>query len=284
MSQNFDQKNLPATSAATPAEKQLTAFQSITSFVEAQRMAGALASSSLVPREYQGRVDNCLVAIELAHRTGSSVLAVMQSVDMIHGKPSWKSTYIIAAINSCGRFSPLRFRLGDPEASQEIDYTYWEGEKPNRQKKNGKVKIQNRECIAYAVDRETGEVIEGPPVSILMAVNEGWYTRSDSKWKTMPDLMLRYRSATLFGRLYAPDILLGMQSDDEMKDVTPMREVEPSADNSAPSAVEKINSKLKSKKAAQTVIEAKAVETPAEVAPLPEVVPTGESDNAGEFF
>ena len=37
----------------------------------------------------------------------------------------------------------------------------------------------------------------------------------------MPDLMLRYRAATFFGRLYAPDLLMGMQTADESMDIRP---------------------------------------------------------------
>jgi hypothetical protein len=56
-----------------------------------------------------------------------------------------------------------------------------------------------------------------------MAVAEGWYTKNGSKWRTMPELMLRYRAAAFFGRLYAPDILMGMHSDDEVRDIGPQR-------------------------------------------------------------
>ena len=35
----------------------------------------------------------------------------------------------------------------------------------------------------------------------------------------MPELMFQYRAASFFGRLYAPDILKGMQTVDEVKDV-----------------------------------------------------------------
>jgi hypothetical protein len=58
-----------------------------------------------------------------------------------------------------------------------------------------------------------------------MAKREGWYSRRDkygnetSKWQTMPELMLRYRAAAFFGRLYAPEILMGMQANDEVEDI-----------------------------------------------------------------
>ena len=44
----------------------------------------------------------------------------------------------------------------------------------------------------------------------------------------MPELMLRYRAAAFFGRLYAPDVLMGVYSADEVveivaQDITPAR-------------------------------------------------------------
>ena len=157
-------------------------------------MAKALCSSNLVPKDYQGPNGhaNALIALEMAQRVGASPMAVMQNMHIIHGRPSWSSSFIIASLNSCGRFSPIRFEMtGEGDAA---------------------------ECRAWAIDN-TGERLEGPPSSIAMAKAEGWATKNGSKWKTMPELMLRYRAAAFFGRLYAPDILMGMHSDDEVKDM-----------------------------------------------------------------
>lgn len=156
-------------------------------------MATALASSTVVPKDYQGNVANCLVALELANRVGVSPLMVMQNTDIIHGRPSWKSTFIIAAINGCGLYSPLRFELSGTGDE-------WG-------------------CVAVATDLRSGEVVRGPRISIAMAKAEGWYGKSGSKWKTMPELMLQYRSAAFFGRLYIPHILQGMHSSDEHEDI-----------------------------------------------------------------
>lgn len=55
-----------------------------------------------------------------------------------------------------------------------------------------------------------------------MARAEGWSTKTGSKWKTMPELMLRYRAAAMFGRLYVPDLLVGIQSQEEVVDIEPV--------------------------------------------------------------
>ena len=86
--------------------------QQPTSFETAQREAKALSSSDLVPQQYKGNVANTLVALEIAHRIGASPLMVMQNLHIIHGRPSWSSTFVIAAINGSGKFTALRF-VGD---------------------------------------------------------------------------------------------------------------------------------------------------------------------------
>lgn len=179
---------------ASSAEQERVPTEAEVNFSLAQRMATAFSKSSLVPDTYKNNMPNCLIAIEIAQRTGSSPLMVAQNLHVIQGRPSWSSSYIIAAINSCGRFGPLRFRMTG------------EGD--------------SLTCVAWTTDNANGEVLEGPPVSMAMAKAEGWVNKSGSKWKTMPDLMIRYRAAAFFGRLYAPEILMGMQSSEEVIDVS----------------------------------------------------------------
>jgi hypothetical protein len=188
----------------TVTEKNLSPYSGgAGDFETAQRMAKSLAESDIVPQAYKGKIANCLVALEIANRTRSSVLAVMQNLNMIHGKPSWSSQYVIAAINSCGRFEPLKFEM----------------KRPGKKTVSG-ITFEEIICEAVAIDKNTGEKVVGPPASIEIAIAEGWYQKAGSKWKTMPEVMVRYRAATFFGRLYCPEILLGMQSEDEARDVT----------------------------------------------------------------
>src|SRR5690606_6564867 len=80
------------------------------------------------------------------------------------------------------------------------------------------VEVGNILRVALAVEKETGEPIESSAVSIEMAVKEGWYTKNGSKWQTMDDVMLRYRTASFFGKLYAPELLMGLQTVEEIHD------------------------------------------------------------------
>lgn len=187
-------------------------------FALAQRAANALAMSELVPKAYQKNAPNCLIAIDISRHLGISPLMVMQNLHIIHGRPSWSSPFIIGAINSGRRFSPLMFeivKLG----KRVIEYTEWTGQPGSRRPKAAKIEVEDMSCLAYATDLKSGQRIDGPKVTIEMAVREGWYHKNESKWQTIPDLMIRYRSAAFFGRIYAPEILMGFQTIEETIDI-----------------------------------------------------------------
>lgn len=172
----------------------INAFASTDAFEGAQRMAKALAASTLMPEAYRKSIPNTLIAIELASRIGASVLMVAQNLDVIHGRPAWRASFLIATVNACGRFSPLRYRWQGTEGRDD-----WG-------------------CRAVAKDAQTGDECLGPLVTINTAKKEGWYQRNGSKWQTLPELMLTYRAATFWARVFAPELSLGMRTGDEVID------------------------------------------------------------------
>ena len=176
-------------------------FSGIAAFDAAQRMAKALCSSSLVPKEYQGQqgLANSLIALEIAGRMRLSPLVVMQNMTPIHGRPTWSSKFLIATVNASGRFSPLRFVFDAKE--------------------------QPSSCYAVATDKATGEVLEGETITLELARKEGWWSRKDrqgnetSKWQTMTGQMLRYRAAAWWSNVYCPEIALGLITQEEALDI-----------------------------------------------------------------
>ena len=163
-----------------------------------QRQSKFLSASTLVPKEFQNNMANCAIGLNIAKRLGADPFMVLQNIDIIHGRPSFRATFLIAMVNASGRFSPLQFEMSG------------EG--------------LGRGCVAKSTVRETGESVEGPQITMAMAKAEEWSTKVGSKWLTMPELMLRYRAAAFFARIYAPDITLGMQTSEEATDIEPPRQ------------------------------------------------------------
>lgn len=247
---------MPTQAPATTALSNSTGIFQFSSFAETMQAAQILSNSSLVPKDYrcfiptkeygklqydnQGNVigennpnatANCLIALNMANRMGYDPLMIMQNLYIIEGRPAWSSQFIIAAINACGKFSPLRFEIVN-HGMTDVEYTVTQGYGKNKTSENVKTQIENVSCVAWAIEKATGERIESAKIDMVMAIKEGWYQKNGSKWQTMPDQMLRYRAAAFFGRIYAPEILMGIYSADEVRDfvdVTPEPAPQPAA-------------------------------------------------------
>jgi len=238
-----EQPQVPLTPVTLPASNEVIrmSMDTVQGMEALQRAANLLSSSTLVPESYRrwtfdrdgNRVGdnpsglaNCVVALNMSTRMGADPLMIMQNMHVIEGRPSWSSVFIIASINQCGRFTPLRFDISDPGELVEVSYKYTEWErvqgKDKKQPvdKTGTMKVRHQTCRAWAIEKATGQRLDGPEVSIQMALDEGWMQKKGSKWRTMPEVMLRYRSASLFGKLYAPELLMGLQSREELEDIS----------------------------------------------------------------
>lgn len=191
--------NEMSTALATKAEDAVGIYESTESYANAWKIAINLSKSQLVPKNFQGRPEDCIIALDLAQRMKASPFAILQNMYIVQSKPSFSAQFLIACINQSKRFSPLMFK--------EI------GEKGT----------PSWGCVCYAKTKD-GEVVQSPEVTMAMAQAEGWVSKPGSKWKTMPELMLHYRTATMFARLYAPDIVMGMITTDEAEDIAASEE------------------------------------------------------------
>lgn len=205
-----------------------------------QRVCKMFASSELVPDMYKAgdknppekAVANCMIAIEVAQRIGASPLMVMQNMVPIYGRPSWSSKFLVATVNTCGRFNPLQYRFTEKGMLGMVDYTDYVWDPGTRSKKavtkqfDGK-KIPDIECVAYTTAKGSDQVLESSPVSVRLAILEGWYTKNGSKWQTMTRQMLMYRAASFWTSAYAPELSMGMRTVEENQDAfTEYEEVE----------------------------------------------------------
>lgn len=187
--------NLRQPVADAPAANAVMGFNSHQGFELMQRGAKLLAASTLVPTTYQGNLPNCVIALNMASRLGADPLLVMQNLYVVHGRPAWSAQFLIATFNQCGRFSAIRYKWSGTQGSDD-----WS-------------------CQAYATEKETGETIVGPVISIALAKKEGWYAKSGSKWQSIPQLMLMYRAAAWLVRTHAPELSMGLRTADEEGDI-----------------------------------------------------------------
>lgn len=162
-------------------------------FNQVLRAADMLSKTQIVPQVYQGKPQDCFVAIEMASRMDVSPMIVMQNLYVVKGKPSWAGQACIMLINSCGKFKNVR-------------HIYV-----------GEVGTESRGCYVEAEHIATGDKIVGATVTLKMAKDEGW--TSNSKWRNMPELMLAYRASAFFARIHCPEALMGVQVEGEVEDI-----------------------------------------------------------------
>lgn len=160
----------------------------------AYKNAMVLAKSDLVPEMYKNRPDNVLLAMDMASRTGFSLMQVMQNLYLVRGKPAWSGSFCMSAIKASGLYEWVKYvKVGEPGTDSEG-------------------------YLVQAKDRKTGEVVNGPVVDWSVVKAYGWHTKPGSQWKMAPDLMFRYRAAAFFARTECPEVLQGVQTQEELRD------------------------------------------------------------------
>jgi len=157
----------------------------------AYRIATAMAKTDMVPKQFQGSPTNCFLALQTAKRMNLDPLAVMQNLYVVHGTPAFTAKFLIGMANRSGVFkTPIMFRKSGEGDSFAV--TAWA------------IHASSGEAVSYTFSMETAK-----------AEN---YTKNP-KYKSMPELMLSYRAATLLTRLYCPETAMGSVTIDEVEDM-----------------------------------------------------------------
>ena len=176
-------------------EKQVGFVKEELGLEKLMEMATMLSKSTIIPVQYQNRSENVFIALDMASRMGVSPLIVMQNLYVIQGKPSFSGSAIASMIRSNPNFRNV-----------ELTYVGTEGK-------------DDWGAYVTAENVRTGKTLKGATVTIAVAKKEGWYQKTGSKWQTIPEIMLAYRAYAWFGRVYCPEILMGLQTTEEVIDV-----------------------------------------------------------------
>lgn len=157
------------------------------------RVATGYSRSKLVPMAFQGKVDDCFIICQLAIRMRVDPFMLMQATYVVHGRPGFEAKLAIALLNASGK---IRGTLKTTFSGDGDDYG----------------------CTAIAVDAQSGETITGPRITWKIVKAERWNAKEGSKWLTMPEMMFIYRACSWFIRANYPEVLMGMQTLEEVED------------------------------------------------------------------
>lgn len=186
-----------------PRRQEMSFLLDPVKFDHLQRVRAMLANSSLFPEHLRKggekqAIANAVLVLDMANRLNEHILAVAQNIYFVSGKPGWNTSYMISKANQHGVFrDPINWDIAG--------------------------KGDDLSVTAFAILRNTGSRVQ-VTCDMNMAKAEGW--TKNPKYKTMPEQMLRYRSAAFLIRLYCPEVMVGvpMQVENElatMRDVSP---------------------------------------------------------------
>ena len=171
---------------------------------EAMRFAEVLAGSTMVPRDFQGKPANVLVALQWGREVGLGPLQALQNIAVINGRPSIWGDSAIALVRAHPDCASIQEGVdGEGEARHGWCEVTRRGEKPQRR--------------TFAVSD---------------AKRAGLWGKS-GPWTQYPDRMLQMRARGFAIRDVFPDALRGLITGEEAQDLpAEPRHVE----NLAPSA------------------------------------------------
>lgn len=217
MTEQFPQSTALATTDAGAAS--LGFLSSPAAFEHTWRVAKAFSMSQMVPPHFQQKPENCMVALMMAQQLEVNPLLALQNLTVIQGRPGFNAQFAIALANRRGPFAgPITWQSKGQGESLEVS--------------------------AHAVIKSTGEAVS-VTVSMEMAKAEGW--TKNPKYRSIPEQMLRYRSATWLIRLYCPEVLLGFGTSEESEDLVkgPAPQVERVTVTETGNVVSQLNAELK---------------------------------------
>jgi hypothetical protein len=175
-----------------------------TNMKEAMEFAGLLAKSDIVPKDYQGKPGNVLVAIQWGMEIGLQPMQAMQNIAVINGRPSIWGDAMIALVRACPAFEYINETQDDKQAT----------------------------CII----KRKGEPEAVRTFSLEDAKRAG-LTGKSGPWTQYPKRMMQMRARSWALRDVFPDVLKGMICAEEAMDIGP-RDVTPVT--RAASALERI--------------------------------------------
>ena len=163
-----------------------------TTLQEAMRFSDILASSTMVPRDFQGKPGNVLVAIQWGREVGLGPLQALQNIAVINGRPSIWGDAAIALVR------------GHPDCLSVQEGVEGEGEA-----RQGWCEVTRR-----------GEQPQRRTFSVADAKRAGLWGKS-GPWTQYPDRMLQLRARGFAIRDVFPDALRGVMTREEAEDTPP---------------------------------------------------------------
>lgn len=184
---------------------------------EAWRMASAMARSALVPKGFQNKPEDVLVAITMGAEIGFAPMQALQSIAVINGRPGVWGDGLLALV------------MASPDYVDHDEY-FEVGLSGARVDGISVDDLKADDTTAVCTFVRRGKATPVTRRFSVAQARKAGLLGKDGPWQTYPDRMLRMRARSFAARDSFPDILRGVRAVEELHDlpadpVTPVRSV-----------------------------------------------------------
>lgn len=191
----FDPATLKAIESTAMVASNGTAFLPAT-MAEAMELGKLMSLSNFVPPHLRSQPGDCLAVVLQASRWGMDPFAVANKTYFVQERMAYESQLVNAVLNAR---APLEGRL----------HVEWDGE---------------GNLLTCKV---TGKIKGDPNLHTIWQEIATITTKNSPLWKTAPRQQLAYFTTRMWARLFCPEVLLGVYTEDEARDMGPIQEVIP---------------------------------------------------------
>lgn len=224
------------------ATRQAGGWLSCNNLEAAMKLAEMFSKSAMVPKQYQGNAANCLVAMAYGDSLGMAPLQAMQSVAVVNGVPALYGDGMLALVQASPAFEQIEESIEDGAAVCTV-------------KRRGMKPVQR----VFTTDD---------------AKRAGLWGKA-GPWQQYPSRMLQMRARSWALRDAFADVLRGIQSVEEVRDIPEVIDVTPPPALPEPktSKADQVLSKVRAKRPKAAEQEQQQAEPSAEAAAEPAAEP-----------
>lgn len=163
------------------------------------RVASALVKSGLLPKSID-TPEKAFAIITLGQELGFAAWQSINSIDVIQGKPTLKPQAMLALIHKSGLAEHIQIPdVGDIAQAGAATVTM--------ARRGG---MAHTETFTWEMAQSmlTTEWVNGQKKSVPLT--------EKYNWKTMPEIMMKWRAVSACARVVFPDVIMGMYTSDEI--------------------------------------------------------------------
>lgn len=236
-------------------------------FQNVQRIAEVMAKSNVtVPAHLKNNVGDCMAVVMQAMQWGMNPWPVAQKTHLVSGNLGYEAQLVNAVITS---MAPTKDRIHyewfGPWENVIGNFVEKTSQKGNTYTAPG-WKLADEKGLGVRVWATLKGEDEPRELELLLSQAQ---PRNSTLWATDPKQQLAYLAVKRWARLYCPDVILGVYSNDEL-DAVPERDITPTASHEAQKPASRtagLKDKITKAKSKGTTIEGEKAEVVDAAAP-----------------